>query len=315
MEIKHLSPVFLLGCMRSGTTLLRLMLDHHPDIAFNLESEYLVTQISEDGRFPDMRDYVDFLKNDRVFQHSHFEVRENLDYVSMVNDFLEQKRTRDRKKIVGATVHFQFSKLSRIWPEARYIYLLRDGRDVANSVVRMGWAGNSYVGADWWLEVEMEWESYRRSLPAENWIELRYTDLVTRPVEQLTRICEFLGVEYSERMFDYVHGSTYEPLNPAMIEQWKRNSDRKAIQRVEAKIGDRLLARGYKLSGYPKIKISGLKDLYLRLDSAVGTLLYRVRNYGTALVIAEFLTRRLGFRKQNLRFKKMIDEIIDANLK
>ena len=36
------TPVFLIGSERSGTTLLRLMLDHHPNIAFNLESDFLV---------------------------------------------------------------------------------------------------------------------------------------------------------------------------------------------------------------------------------------------------------------------------------
>ena len=49
-----LRPVFLVGSERSGTTLLRLMLDHHPDIAFNLESVYIVAKISEDGTFPEL---------------------------------------------------------------------------------------------------------------------------------------------------------------------------------------------------------------------------------------------------------------------
>ncbi len=265
--LNYESPIFLIGCIRSGTTLLRLILDHHPDIAFNLESEFLVTQISDDGVFPDIDDYREFLCNDRVFQHSHFEIKENLDYVALVNDFLDQKRTRDGKAIVGATIHYQFSKISRIWPKARYIYLLRDGRDVANSIVGMGCAGNAYVAADLWLETEMEWERCRRIIPDRSWIELRYRHLVANPVEALTRICNFIGVAYSDRMFDYSENSTYDPLNTDLIQQWKKKTSMEVIQKVEAKIGDSLLLRGYELSGYPRITLSKVEKSYLYLHS------------------------------------------------
>ncbi|MBU1690130.1 MAG: sulfotransferase [Gammaproteobacteria bacterium] len=307
--------VFLVGSERSGSTLLRLMLDHHPDIAFNLESEYLVSQISDDGSFPDIGDYCEFLRNDRVFQHSHFEIKENLDFVAMTNDFLEQKRIRDGKAIVGATIHFQFNKIGRIWPKAKYIYLLRDGRDVANSIVGMGWAGNAYVAADSWLETEMEWEQYRETLPDGSWIELRYRDLVRNPTEQLTRICNFLGVEYSDRMFDYIKGSSYEPLNPGLIEQWKRKTSKKMLQRIEEKIGDRLLLRGYELSGHPRVVLSSIEKRWLYLHSKLGTFVCRLRKYGAVLVFQEIITRRLGLKELNLRIKCMVNKIDDANLK
>lgn len=308
-------PVFLIGSERSGTTLLRLMLDHHPEIAFNLESEFLVTQITGDGRFPDIGKYREFLRRDRVFQHSHFEIRDDLDYVAMMNDFLEQKRARDGKAIVGATVHHQFSKINRIWSKARYIYILRDGRDVANSVVGMGWAGNIYVAADWWIEAETEWQRYRATIPEGSWIEVRYEDLVASPREQLTRICHFLGTEYSDRMFDYAKNSSYGMPDVALNCQWKKRLGAKDVQKLEAKIGDRLLSRGYALSDYPRITISEAQKRYLYLHSRVGIFLYRIRKFGIALTILETITRRLGLKKQHSRIESMINEVIDANLK
>lgn len=308
-------PIFLVGSVRSGTTLLRLMLDHHPDIAFNLESEYLVSQISDDGNFPDIGDYCEFLRSDRVFQHSHFEIKDNLDFVAMANDFLEQKRSRDGKAIVGATIHYQFSKIGKIWPKAKYIYLIRDGRDVANSVVGMGWAGNAYVAADWWLRAEMEWEHYRATLPEGSWIEVRYSDILTDPKEQLTRICHFLGIEYSDRMFDYIHNSSYEPLNPDLIGQWKKKTSKETIQKIEEKIGDRLLLRGYELSGYPRITLSKIQKKTLCLHSKIGEFLYRVRKYGVVLPIREVIARRLGLKEQYGHIKCMLDKIDDANLR
>jgi hypothetical protein len=309
------SPIFLVGSERSGTTLLRLMLDHHPDIAFNLESEFLVTQIPDDGVFPDVRDYCEFLRNDRVFRHSRFEIKDGLDYVAMVNDFLEQKRTRDGKAIVGATVHYQFSKLGRIWPKAKYIYLFRDGRDVANSVVGMGWAGNVYAAADWWIAAENEWGHYRRRIPDGSWIEVRYEDLIANPREQLTRICRFLGVDYSDRIFDYVKNSSYTMPDVALNYQWKKRMGKKDVQRLEAKMGDRLLSRGYELSGHPRIALSSIDKTYFALHSRIGAYVHQFRKFGTLLVIRAMIARRLGLKAQYRRIRRMLDEIVDANLK
>lgn len=309
------SPVFLVGSERSGTTLLRLMLDQHPDIAFNLESEFLVTQISDDGEFPDIGSYLEFLRNDRVFQHSDFVIKDNLDYVSLVKDFLEQKRIRDGKAIVGATIHHQFRRISRIWPTAKYIYIFRDGRDVANSIVGMGWAGNAYIAADWWLEAESEWERCRQIIPDGSWIEVRYEEIIAKPREQLNRICQFLGVDYSDRIFDYVGRSSYVMPDVALNYKWKRTMGKKDVQRLESKIGDRLQSRGYELSGYPSITLSSIGKLGLAWHSRVGTLVYRIRMYGAILVIREMIARRFGLKGQHKRLRQMIDSVIDANLK
>ena len=308
-------PVFLVGSERSGTTLLRLMLDHHPEIAFNLESDFLTTRISDDGVFPEVGDYIEFLRNDRVFLHSRFEIRDGLDFVGLAHDFLEQKRMRDRKAIAGATVHYQFSKLGRIWPRAKYIHLFRDGRDVAHSVVQMGWAGNAYVGADWWLKAETEWENYRATLGEGSWIEVRYEELIANPVEQLTRICHFIGVDYSSRMFDYVKHTSYRMPDLALTYQWKHKLCREEIQKLEARIGDRLLSKGYGLSGYPRIELSRVEKRYLRMHSKVGALGYRLRKYGAMLLIQYNMARRLGRKEWSSRIGYMLNAIDDAYIK
>jgi len=65
-----------------------------------------------------------------------------------VNSFLVQKRELESKQFVGATVHRKFDKLLMIWPDAKFIHVVRDPRDVARSVVKMGRVGHVYYGAD-----------------------------------------------------------------------------------------------------------------------------------------------------------------------
>lgn len=310
-----LNPVFLVGSERSGTTLLRLMLDHHPEIAFNLESEFLVTRISDEGEFPDIAEYRTFLRDDRVFSHSRFEIREELDFAGLLDDFLEQKRSRDGKSIVGATVHYQFRKLSLIWPEAKYIYLYRDGRDVAQSVVQMGWAGNVYAGADWWLEAEIEWERHRHHIAADAWIEVRYEDLLSDPVGQLERICRFIGVDYSDLMFGYVDDTSYKVPDASLAYQWKKRMGRHDVRMLEEKLGQRLVSRGYELSGHPALSVSGFRKALLYLHSKISKFAFRVKRYGAPLVLRGMISRRLGLNESWRRVNLELSRIDDAMLK
>lgn len=309
------TPVFLIGSERSGTTLLRLMLDHHPDIAFNLESEFLVSEISDAGVFPDVSDYRRKLREDRVFRHSGFDVRDDLDFPALLNDFLRQKLERDRKRVVGATVHYGFAKLRYLWPRAKYIYLLRDGRDVACSVVEMGWAGNVFVGAKWWLEAEHEWAEYQKALGCDRWIEVRYEDLIANSEAQLRRICELIGVKFSERMFDYTESSSYSLPDPAQSSKWHRKVAPKDLQLLEARIGFQLAKRGYKLGSPAPLQIAEGLERRLQWRSRVGVVMRKVRMFGLWLFILELISRRLGLRTVHNRARRAINAIVDQNLK
>jgi len=308
-------PIFLVGSIRSGTSLLRLMLDCHPEMAFNLESEYLVSQLPKGNGFPDMAEYVSWLERDRVFQHSHFSINKKLDYVSLMNDFLWQKREREGKSIIGATVHDDFGELKRIWPNAKYIHIYRDGRDVANSVMQMGLSGNAYMAADCWLRAEYEWDELVSTLNPNDWIEISYEDLICDAKNILKTICDFIGVPYSERMFDYVNDSTYGLPDPKFTYQWKIKSKEKDVKHIESKIYGMLMRRGYDLSTKKPIKLNWLTEFYLRLHSKVNALLFRVNKYGINLVLQEMVSRRFNLTGWNIASSKKIDKIIDNNLK
>jgi len=308
-------PIFLVGAERSGTTLLRLMLDHHPMIAFNGESEYIVSRISEDGAYPEMSGYRAWLRSDRIFQGSCLRVDESLDYPSLVNDFLDQFRSRSRKAMVGATVHTQFHKLHRIWPRAKYIYLLRDGRDVAGSVQRMGWAGNAYVAADWWLGAEAEWDALRAVLGDDDWIEVRFEDLAADAAAQLRRICAFIDAPYSDQMLGYVRDSTYGAPDSGSRFRWRTAMGMAEVQRLEDKLGERLPLRGYELSGHPRIRVAEWMKICLYLHSRVRAFLFRLNRYGIVLTIQEALARRLGFDRAHRNAISRINRIINAHLK
>ncbi len=311
-----LNPVhFLIGAERSGTTLLRLMLDHHPEIAWCSEFEYSVDKLPAGDGFPDMDRYIDWLKRDRIFRMHDWDIDRDLSYPALMDSFLRQKR--GCKRAIGATVHRNFPKLLRIWPQARFIYLMRDGRDVARSWINMGWSGNMWSAIEGWMTAELEWQELRAALPEDRWIEIRYRDLVRDPVQTLTRICEFLGTEFDEAMFEYVRipGTTYQLPDPALAEQWKSKQSQKEIRQAEARAGALLSARGYELSGLPPLEVTPAMERQLRLQNRMMRLKYRIREFGWPLTVGETVSRRLRLCPLQYYFEARINRIINANLK
>lgn len=299
-------PVFLVGAERSGTTLLRLMLDHHPQIAWCNEFEYAVDYISETGAWPNLDDYYQRLSDDRIFSATGFEIDRSLTYPQLVNSFLVQKRDRNHKPIVGATVHRHFDRLLHIWPDARFIHLVRDGRDVANSCIGMGWAGNLWTGVERWIEAEALWEKLTQTIPAERRIEITYENLISEPVKTLTNLCDFIGVPYDEAMLSYNEKTTYDLPDPKLTQQWRRKLSDAQLQLVESRIANMLKERGYELSGLPIINISPLTQKQLKLQDWWYRVNFRVKRYGLPMFLADYLSRRIGTKKWQKEIRQKI---------
>jgi hypothetical protein len=307
--------VFLVGCLRSGTTLVRLMLDHHPQIAFHEEFEYAVDRISEVGDWPPLEEYHEALSVHRVFLSSGFKIDKSLSYPGLVNSFLLQKRQRDGKPIVGATVHYDFDRLLLVWPDAKFIHIVRDGRDVARSVMQFGWAGNMWTAADRWVAAERTWERMMAALPPERRIEVKHETLVREPEATLKRICQFLGVAYDQAMFDYTKASTYDLPDPKLLEQWKKKLSEYEVRLVEDRIRDMLVERGYELSGLPPLEVTAKMQRRLRRQDWLARVRFRIKRYGVGLFVADFLSRHLGLRSWQRRVRLRMNDIETANLK
>ncbi len=88
------SPIFLVGSVRSGTTLLGDMLDHHPDVAFPGEFELAVDFMGPNGEIPDLAEYHAWLEVDRHFLGHGLQIDPSLDYPQLVRSLLGQMASR-----------------------------------------------------------------------------------------------------------------------------------------------------------------------------------------------------------------------------
>lgn len=298
------APCFLVGAERSGTTLLRLMLDSHPEIAFAAEMEFIVTDLPETG-WPAMEEYRRRLRASRVFVDTGFSVDPTLSYCGLMNSFLDQKlrRSGPNIRVVGGTVHYHFDRLLRIWPKARFIHLVRDPRDVARSCVAMGWAGNAWAGVGQWIEAEDTWDAMKERLSPQRYVELSFEELIRNTEPSLARVCALLGVAYTPAMLDYADRSSYERPNPGLVEQWKRKMRMEDVQLVEARLGYRLEARGYAPSGNPRIRITTGMERRLRVQDRLGKVRFGIERYGLGNMAQSFVARRLRLKEWETRVR------------
>ncbi len=289
-------PIFIVGAERSGSTLFRLMLDHHPAIAVCPEFEYVVDPLVGLDQWPDLEQVTRALKSNWIFQEQNLRIDETLSYPDLARFFLDQVRQRRGADIVAAVVHRHFDQLDRIWPKARYLHIVRDPRDVARSVVAMGWAGNVWHGSARWVQVERTWDRMRRSLQADRFTEVKQEQLIADPRAVLTRVCDFIGTAFTESMLSYPAHTTYGAPDPALIGQWQTKLSPRQVSLVEAAAGNMLATRGYEPSGRPAPRPSAPRRAALRIHDKLKRIQFRLRQLGLGLLLADFVTRKFPIR-------------------
>jgi hypothetical protein len=224
MSIDAGSPFFLVGFQRSGTTLLRLMLNAHPDIAIPHDSADLwMRHWYQVGRHHDLRTpeavrtlIDDLLAEPRIQAWQTPLPMEQLLAAPRPVSFPEVMQRFHRvyalahgkrywgDKNTGTLV--ELDQLNAMFPTCKIIHLVRDGRDCAVSHL-----GREYVyGYENVLRVAMEWREQvtlchkmGRMLPPARFLELRYEDLLGEPERVLRTLCAFLGTTFSPLMLDY----------------------------------------------------------------------------------------------------------------
>ena len=212
----------IVGAPRSGTTLLRFMLDAHPDLAIPPETGFLprtawlVPPLFLRSRlfrlithYPRSRpNWEDFHMQPADLWESWREIRP-FSVAEAVRAFYRLYARQHGKSRFGDKTPFYARAMPAIrtlLPEVRFIHIIRDGRDVALSLRKMPFAPSQEIAAlacHWKRTVTMARTDGRRS---GGYFELRYEDLISDPEAKLRVICDFLRLDFDACMLDYWKG-------------------------------------------------------------------------------------------------------------
>ena len=152
--------------------------------------------------------------------------------------------------------------IGSLLPEARFVHIIRDGRDVALSLQQVAWGvPNVEEAARSWSRHVRKAMSAGRRLGPERYLEIHYEQLVAAPEQVLTDVCCFLGLEFETGMLNYFehadeliapdwfpqfHRNLFSPITTG-LRNWRRDMSSRDVAAFESLSGDLLAELGYEL--------------------------------------------------------------------
>jgi hypothetical protein len=268
---------FVVARGRSGTTLLRAILDSHSDLAIPGEShfpiQFAVRPLDRGDRGEFRADaFVDDLLNHWAFRRwglPEDEVRASFqrerpasldDAIRLAYAIYARRQGKGRfgDKTPSFVIHID--RLALLFPEARFVHLIRDGRDVALSYL------DADFGAGTLPEAAIYWDRYVRRgresgarLGPSRYLEVRYENLVDDPEGAVRSICTFLDLSFEDEMMRYFeridplyrslshrehHSNLYLPPTKG-LRDWRRQMPPRDLAIFESIAGDLLDELGY----------------------------------------------------------------------
>ena len=250
-------PFFVIGSPRSGTTLLRLMLTSHPRLIVPPECGFMVWLHPSFGHWgaaefadpANVARFADEVGRSRKFETwgiTRAQVESTLTGHAPQGfgdacDAIYRLYCRHSGKPTatwGDKNNYYLSHvttLKAIFPQARFIHIVRDGRDVACSyreVMRLG-SDSPYrpalpvaigeIAAQWAQDIHTIRAQFATMDPDAT-IELRYEDLTADPRRELARLCDWLGEAYSPAMLDFHDANRAQHLEPSATMDWKQRT-------------------------------------------------------------------------------------------
>lgn len=310
---REMPHIVLCGSLRAGTTMLRLMLGQHPFIEGRGESDFLfdgapIDQHATPERIEAFRHRSVDRRPARV---NNFQPPKGKRYTDMLDDLIAQHAPE--KDHLLLTLHRHYDVAARMLPNAFFIRLQRDPRDVALSAVPMGWGGIPFFGLDVWIEAERDWLRAKDHIPEERRAFIRYEDLVRDPRAELGRILELAGIPFDKAVLHPGSDTSYSAPKPRGEEAFRKKLTEQEIREINGRLAFLPEDYGYNLK--PAESPGPLRLLELKLRKFLGVLAWRIDRYGWALTAQDIFARKLGLKALETKARDRIRAINETHLK
>ncbi|PID92574.1 MAG: hypothetical protein CSA96_02490 [Bacteroidetes bacterium] len=330
----QLPVFFIVGRGRSGSTLLRSLFDAHPQVKIPLESRFVQYLLYHYG------------------YKEHFSCEEALQAVGLLAESFEPPALNEASltaairayaplsfsmlcKLIYLHTHTVFPKeeilllgdknprysffipgLMKLFPEAKFVFLLRDYRDNVLSVGRagkgIGERGHPVVSLGRWRLYNQAVLRQQRKHPG-RFVSIRFEDLISDPETELRALCGFLQLPFRPDMLQYqekvaaygkqdpgfsgLHGSLQTPFNKAKVGEWKHALRGKDLLRCEVLAGRLAEGLGYA----PSMKANSLRRLGIYLLYGPVCLLGQLRFLLKMLLYRSPFLMRIAYRLIKIR--------------
>jgi hypothetical protein len=280
----HIPLFFIVGRARSGTTLLRALLDAHPNVIIPVECPFIQHLYSKYGNIrvwntTILSNFEKDLRKQPAFNMLHLDeekLSKELAKHEGVSSYQEVCKTvyycclsffpKQEIKLFGDKnpgYSLVLPLLLKVFPDAKFIHLTRDYRDNILSMRRVDFE------APWLTSLAYRWKFYNKRIKKfktkhpERFLTLKHEDLVSDTENNLKSICSFLDIPFDPAMMnlsemkegyyktypaeilDKYHKSLFEPIDKGKLYQWKKNMTVKEIRKADLVVGKAAEEFGY----------------------------------------------------------------------
>ena len=272
---KALDPTFVVGCERSGTTLLRVLLDRHSMVAVTEETHFF-PRIYE--RFRASHQYSGHNALFSLIQDDPRMAKQPIDrqlilnrfkgyppdfkhlFQSVLEEYADQHKTLHVvEKTPGHLAYVE--QIFKWFPMARVVCIVRDGRDVARSLMKADWTRkNLRLQAMVWRWAAAEGMRLANRYPRQ-FMQVKFEDLLCHPQRTLGSVDQFIGINFEEQQLstgtptrfnlqdNALHQKTLEPLDTSRIGAWRQASTDPEKWLMNSMMGPCLRRLGYPETG------------------------------------------------------------------
>lgn len=256
-NFKWQNPIFILGNPRSGTSLLRLMLDTHSRITIPPESHFFlwleakyknwknelldqyIKDLYQSTKFEtweiDKNKLKVFLLNQNILSYAHLNSLIYYYYASLNKDVQKIEFWGDKNSLWNE----KLEKIKANYPNALFVHIVRDGRDVACSYKSLNKKKmtSKYAPrlsdkiediAKIWTQNNLDIEDLTSKLKEQNHVQIRYEDLLTKTEQVLDKILKLLNLELQKQQLEY-YNRPIEKIEPKDFLNWKEKLNQPPI--------------------------------------------------------------------------------------
>ncbi len=273
-------PVFIVSAGRSGSTLLRSMLAAGEQIAIPAETQMIhtlpikfnatrklgwdnqarliIATFESHPNFPlwgvDLSDAYQRVLKLEPRERSLARVIDEVFLTYARQAFPTAKIWGDQSPIHA----LYMPDILNIFPGVKFLHLLRDGRDVVASKVVKNGDESLYSAVHRWKTCVKRSRQIQNKVGPQQFFEVRYEDLVTAPEHILNQVCDYIGIDYDQRMLDYwklpstvehkyktYHQNLTKPVFSSSIGSWKERLSSQQLAFIMETIHQELEFLGY----------------------------------------------------------------------
>lgn len=264
--------LFILGPARGGTTFLNNLMDQWFSVGTGPEGTFILATVKKAEQLGELsveenrRALAEFITQQQMFNIIRHRWPQDESFDVSADDIL----TRMTEQTAAGAIYAAFQAvadyrgkhnvgnknpgytkeldvLHQLFPEnAKYLFVVRDGRDVALSLREVTWGGNSsYEAAKNWQAMIDNVERFKQKIPKERMLTVKYEELLSQPEQTMTAIGHFVGSDQVEEIVNAYVEQTKNSKFKNNFDKWRTAMSQQEQYVFEAVAGDALAQYGY----------------------------------------------------------------------